>query len=76
MQTDDLRRGFLKAIQQWLEKATDDDRVVKDVTTSLPGRHQSDGVIVKGPIRSKKNDKATIIATLPSRYDDDLSYHC
>lgn len=77
MQTDELRKGFLEAIQQWLRKTPDGDRAVKDVTTSLPSnrqlQQQSDKIIVKGPaVQSKQNDKTTITAALPSRFDSSV----
>ena len=52
MQSDELRRGFVEAIQQWTHN---------NVTTSLPDNQElqhSDSVIVKKPIHLKQNNKA------------------
>ena len=64
MQSDQLQRGFLEAIQQWLRKASNDDSTItKQVTSSLPSNHQlqQSDVIVNKPVQFKKKNKADVI---------------
>ena len=64
MQSDELRRGFLEAIQQWLGKASSDDNTItKLVTSSSPSNQQlqkSRGVVVNKPVQLKKKNKADV----------------
>lgn len=73
MQSDQLRRGFLEAIQQWLRPAIHDNRMIKDVA-ALPNNkqpQQSDNVDVKErTVWLKDNDKTNVITAIPSRYND------
>jgi len=55
MQSDEVRRGFVEAIQQWTHKTSN------DLTTLLPDNQElqrSDGIIVKKPIHLKQDNKA------------------
>ena len=67
MQTVELRRRFLEAMQLWIKKTASYDN---QVTTLLPSNQQlqKSDVIVKEPIHLKRKDKTNIISTLPSRY--------
>ena len=67
MQTDELRRRFLEAMQLWIKKTASYDN---QVTTLLPSNQQlqKSDVIVKEPIHLKRKDKTNIISTLSSRY--------
>ena len=63
MQSDELRRGFLEAIQQWLRKTSNDNKTItKLVTSSSPSNLQkSRGVIVNKPVQLNKKNKADVI---------------
>ena len=68
MQMGELRKGFLEAIQLWLNKATPYN---DQVTTLLPSNQQlrPSDVTVKEPIQLKQKDKtSSIVTTLPSKY--------
>ena len=65
MQSDDLRRRFLEAIQQWLRKASSNGSTIPKGVTSLSPSNQppqkSDVVVINKPARLKKNSKADVI---------------
>ena len=77
MQTDELRRRFLEAMQLWIKKTASYDN---QITTLLPSNQQlqKSDVIVKEPIHLKQKDKTNIISTLPLRYANFFSNlsHC
>lgn len=64
MQSDELRRGFLQAIQQWLGKASnDDDAITKLVTSSSPSNQQlqkSRDVIINKSVQLNKKKAGAI----------------
>jgi len=72
MQSDKLRKGFVEAIQKWLQKPAGDDQVITDVSDQQQ-LQKSTSVIVKGrTARLKHNDKTDVISAVPSKYNSYL----
>ena len=68
LQTSELRRGFLEAIQQWLKRPASYNGKVTTLLPSNQQLQQSDAT-VKEPIELKHKDKTSITTLpLPSKY--------